>query len=339
MDEAWRTLIYVVLVFACVLAHEFGHVLTARSFGVVTPDVTLFPFGGLARLNTIPDVPYQEFLITAAGPAVNVVIAGALIVLAGADVTSDPLTVVTGSNVDLATRLATTNLFLAAFNLIPAFPMDGGRLLRAVLAWRLGFTRATELAARIGQWLAFVLAFIGIMGNPMLIIIAVFIYFAAGAEAQDASVRAFSSRIPVTRAMMTEYATLAPQSQLDDAVATLLRTSQRIIPVVDFGGRLAGVLELGDVVRALHQPATGGPVSDVMTRDIPTLDQGAVLSDAFRMLQEKSAPAVGIVDGSSRLVGLVTLETLGEMLMLHGASPAVFDRLQPRPWASSSSPQ
>lgn len=333
LNEAWRTLIYVVLVFGCVLLHEFGHVFVARAFGVTTPDVTLWPFGGIARLASIPEVPRQEFLIAIAGPAVNVAIAGLLILFAGAVTDPERLAAFTDDRVDLATRLTATNLLLAGFNLIPAFPMDGGRVLRAALSSRFGFARGTELAARLGQWIAFVMAFIGLLGNPMLIIIAIFIYFAAAAEAQDATVRGFSAGIPVSRAMMTTYSTLPVEATVADAVELLLRTSQRVIPVVDPAGRLAGTLEIAEVMRALHQSAAGS-ITGVMTTAIPTLDRSAALGDAFRLLQEKSAPAVAIVDSASRLVGLVTLETLGEMLMLHSASPSAFDRLQPRPWTS-----
>lgn len=334
LDEAWHTLVYVVLVFACVLAHEFGHILTARAFGIATPDVTLFPFGGVARLATIPEAPRQEFLITAAGPAVNVVIAGALILFAGAAMDPQKLTAVTDSQMDLVTKLAMTNLLLAAFNLIPAFPMDGGRLLRAALAVPLGFPRATQLAARIGQWIAFAMGFAGLFGNPMLIIIAIFIYFAAASESQATAVRSFSTGIPLTRAMMTEFTTLPAEASVASAVEAFLRTSQRAIPVVDTAGRIAGIVEIGDVVRAVQQPSPTANISDVMTRDIPTLGRDAELADAFRILQEKSSPAVAITDQASRLVGLVTLETLGEMLLLHEASPTVFDGLHAQPWGS-----
>lgn len=335
LDEASRTLIYVVLVFACVLAHEFGHILTARAFGIATPDVTLFPFGGVARLATIPEAPRQEFLITAAGPAVNVVIAGVLILFGGITVDPQKVVALTDGQMDLVTKLAMTNLLLAVFNLIPAFPMDGGRLLRAALAVPLGFPRATQLAARIGQWIAFAMGFAGLFGNPMLIVIAIFIYFAAASESQATAVRSFSAGIPLRRAMMTEFATLPTDAPVATAVETFLRTSQRAIPVVDTAGRIAGIVEIGDVVRAVQEPSSAPQISDVMTKDIPTIGQDAELGDAFRILQEKSAPAVAVVDRTSRLVGLVTLETLGEMLLLHEASPTVFDGFHVQPWGSA----
>src|ERR1700758_4738615 len=142
-EAAWGILMFMVLLFACVVAHEFGHILVARAFGVSTPDVTLLPIGGVARLERIPEEPYQEFLVAIAGPLVNVAIALGLIALAGADLKAGDLYTVESPHTSMIDRLAAVNLFLAVFNLIPAFPMDGGRVLRALLASRLGFTRAT----------------------------------------------------------------------------------------------------------------------------------------------------------------------------------------------------
>src|SRR5580704_11385072 len=182
-DEAWTGLLFMVLLFACVLAHEFGHIFTARAFGVATPDVTLLPIGGVARLERIPEEPRQEFLIAIAGPAVNVVIGFGLVLLAGAHLDPGALVSVDNAHISMVDRLAIVNLFLAVFNMIPAFPMDGGRVLRALLASRMGHTRATEVAAAVGQGVAFLLGFAGLFWNPMLIFIAVFVYLAASSEA------------------------------------------------------------------------------------------------------------------------------------------------------------
>src|SRR4030081_826483 len=168
-EAAVISLLFMLLLFACVLAHEFGHIFTARAFGVATPDVTLLPIGGLARLERIPEQPQEEFLIAIAGPLVNVAIAFGLVLLAGAHLNMGDLAMVESTKVSLIDRLAAVNLFLALFNMIPAFPMDGGRVLRALLATRLGFVRATEVAAMIGQGVAFVLGFVGLFYNPMLI--------------------------------------------------------------------------------------------------------------------------------------------------------------------------
>jgi Zn-dependent protease len=151
LPAAWGALVFVVLLFLCVLLHEFGHIFMARAFGVSTPDVILLPIGGVSRLERIPEKPSEEFLVAIAGPAVNVVIAVLLILFAGAKLGMDSLVSIENTSAGFIDRLAEVNLFLALFNLIPAFPMDGGRVLRALLATRFGYVRATEIAAAIGQ--------------------------------------------------------------------------------------------------------------------------------------------------------------------------------------------
>ena len=330
---AWTALLFVVLLFLCVLLHEFGHIFTARAFGVRTPEVILLPIGGVSRLERIPEKPSEEFLIAVAGPAVNIVITVALVFVGGASLSAEHLGVLESANVSMVDRLAVVNLFLAVFNLIPAFPMDGGRVFRALLATRLGYVHATEVAAAIGQWVAFVLGFLGLFGNPLLIFIAIFVYLAASAEAHLVAIRAMSRGVPVTAAMLTQFATLTPDEHIDTAVETLLRTSQGEFPVVDGVGRPLGVLARNDLIRALKERGAAGHVGDAMSADIPTVNNRSCLEDAFRLLQEKSVPAVGVVDADGRLVGLVTSETVGEMLMLHQAmKPGV----RIGPWESSS---
>ena len=217
---AWDSLVFMVLLFLCVLLHEFGHIFTARAFGVPTPYVTLLPIGGVAQLERIPEEPGQEFLIAIAGPLVNVVITILLVGFAGANLHSGA-TAVDNMHIPLIDRLAAVNLFLALFNMIPAFPMDGGRVLRALLATRFGYVRATEIAAAIGQFVAFALGFIGLMVNPILIFIAIFVYLAASSEAHMVALRAVSRGVPVSHAMVTHFETLKPEEHLDAAVQTL----------------------------------------------------------------------------------------------------------------------
>ena len=328
-EDAVASLLFMLLLFACVLAHEFGHIFTARAFGIATPDVTLLPIGGVARLERIPEEPREEFLIAIAGPLVNVAIAFGVVLLAGARLKAGYLTVMESPNVSLVDRLAAVNLFLALFNMIPAFPMDGGRVLRALLATRLGFLRATEIAAFIGQGVAFALGFIGLFYNPLLIFIAIFVYLAAAAGAHMVAMRAMSRGVPVSSAMMTHYTTLAPEALVEDAVQTLLRTSQSEFPVVDAIGKPVGLLGRSDLIRALKQLSPDARVGDSMTTTLPTIGYRQHLEDAFRLLQEKSAPAVAVVDAAGRLVGLVTPETVGKMLILHEALPRGM-RLRPR---------
>ncbi|KAF0120551.1 MAG: peptidase M50, partial [Methylocystaceae bacterium] len=180
------SLLFIVAIFVCVVLHEFGHIFMARRYGIVSPVITLLPIGGVADMESMPDKPRQELLIALAGPAVNLVIAALLILFLGAVDFSDAIQIGDPS-VNLLKRLAAVNIFLAAFNLIPAFPMDGGRVLRAALSIWIGKGRATRIAAQIGQGFAFLLGFLGLFGNPLLLFIAIFVYIAAAGEAQMTS--------------------------------------------------------------------------------------------------------------------------------------------------------
>jgi stage IV sporulation protein FB len=321
---AWSSTLFVVLIFGCVLLHEYGHILTARVFGVATPDVTLLPIGGVARLERIPEEPYQEFLVAIAGPAVNVVIAIALVLFGGAHLDPQYLAAVGSSGVSLVDRLAIVNVFLVLFNLIPAFPMDGGRVLRALLAIPLGFVRATQIAATIGQGLAFVFGIVGLFYSPILILIAVFVYLAASSEAHLVALRAMSRGVPVGAAMMTEFVTLSPDDTIEHAVETLLRTSQGEFPVIDAAGKPVGLLTRNDLIRAIKERGPEARVGDAMSPEVPTIGQRQCLDEAFKLLNEKQVPAVAVIAADGRLTGLVTSETIGEMIMLHNALPSGF---------------
>ncbi len=335
---AWNELAFVLLLFFCVLLHEFGHIFAARAFRVSTPDVTLLPIGGIARLEHIPEIPYQEFLIAIAGPVVNVVIALVLMFVGLSHVQLNIAMLENGA-VTLVDRLALFNLLIAAFNVIPAFPMDGGRVLRAALAANFGFERATTIAAGIGQWVAFVLGFVGLFFNPMLIFIAIFVYLAASAEAQSVALRGASHGVPVSAAMMTEFATLHEDASLEEAADTLLRTSQSEFPVVDEAGKLVGILGRNGLIEGLKREGWQARVSQTMTRGVPVISSRRFLDEAFRLLEENAAPAVGVADAKGKLVGLVTRETVGEMLMLRRSAPRGRSFKQASNKRSKSGPQ
>jgi stage IV sporulation protein FB len=212
------------------------------------------------------------------------------------------------------------NVILFAFNLIPAFPMDGGRILRALLAFRMGRQRATEIAARIGQGLAFVFGFWGLMSaNAILVFIAIFIYLAASGEAGEASLRAASRRVPVDRAMVRVFESLGTQATVDEATDALLRTTQHEFPIVDGGGRLRGFISRNAMITALKASGPATPVIDVMTRDVPTVRTGQSLEMAIRLMQEQQATEVGVLDAGGRLVGYVSRENLAEFMMIEDA--------------------
>jgi len=314
------TVLFVVAVFTCVVLHELGHALAARRYGIATPDITLLPIGGLARLSRMPDRPAEEIVIAIAGPLVNVVIAAVLLLALGARIDLAAMTSIEDAGPGFLARLAAVNVILVVFNLIPAFPMDGGRVLRALLATRLGRRRATAIAAQIGQALAFVFGFLGLMrGNAILVFIAIFIYLAAAAEAGDVSLREAARRLPVDRAMIRAFESLGPGASVGDAADALLRTTQHEFPVVDGGGRLRGFLGRGAMIAALKATGPGTPVLDVMARDGPTVRSGQSLELAIRLMQEHQATEIGVLGPDDRLLGYVSRENLAEFMMIEDA--------------------
>jgi Zn-dependent protease/CBS domain-containing protein len=312
--------IFVLLLFLCVVLHEFGHALAAKSFGINTPDITLLPIGGVARLERMPEEPKQELLIAVAGPAVNVVIALGLFV-AGGSFINPFVNPAAPERVGLVSQLLIINVLLVAFNLLPAFPMDGGRVLRALLATRMSYARATQIAATVGQGFAFVFGFIGLIWNPFLIFIALFVYIGASQEAALAQMKDVSRRFPVSSAMVREFRTLPEDATLEEAVDALLATSQHDFPVVDETGNVAGVLTRHDLIAALRKNDPALRVGDVMRRNIPTVTTGTRFEEAFRIMQECNCPAVPVLDSMKRLVGLLTPENVTELMMVQSAMP------------------
>jgi Zn-dependent protease/CBS domain-containing protein len=321
---AWEGVAFILAIFACVVLHEFGHIAAARYFGIKTPDITLLPIGGVARLERMPEEPGQEFVIAVAGPLVNVVIAALIFVALGGSAGIEQMAQVEDPRGGFLVRLAGVNVFLVLFNMIPAFPMDGGRVLRAALASRMSWARATQIAASIGQGLAFVFGFVGLFYNPFLIFIGIFVYLAAAAEAQDAQIRDVAASVLVGDVMVTDFVRLEGTANMDQAIEALLATTQREFPVVDSAGRLEGLLTRDDMIRALKETGPGAPVASAMRTDIPSIHSRRSLSEGLRMMQQKNVPAIAVTDGASRLVGLMTYETIGEMMMVRAAVPEGF---------------
>jgi Zn-dependent protease/CBS domain-containing protein len=315
--------------------HEFGHVFAARAYGIRTSDVTLLPIGGIASLERMPEKPGQEIIVALAGPAVNVVIAFGLAFFLGANLDLTHMARLGLDPSTLVQDIAVANLWLCLFNLIPAFPMDGGRVLRALLAIRLGYTRATRAAATIGQGLAFVFALLGLLGpNPMLILIAVFIFLAASGEAGYVQAREYTRGYLASHAMITAYQTLGPSAVADDATALLLRTTQQEFPVVDGAGVMRGILTRDALISALQKSGGTTPVLEIMDRDIPMVPENACLDNVFERLQRSAARLVGVVDPSGRLVGYITAENLSELIMIQSSrasgprAPAARSKMQ-----------
>ncbi len=318
----WAAVLFVSLLFGCVVLHEFGHILAARRYGIRTPEVTLYPIGGVANLERIPDNPRQELVVALAGPAVNLVIAAILVVGLGATLDpSDLARLQEPGHERLAARLAGANLFLALFNMIPAFPMDGGRVLRALLAMRMGTVKATRVAASIGQALAVALGFAGFFGNPILIFIAIFVYMAAGAEAEAVAFKSATAGVTAADAMVTRYASLPLTATVADAVECLLRTTQEEFPVVDGWGRPTGILTRPDLIAALRDRGETTAIIDVMAAPSDPLRAGDALEKALEALRVSGRQALPVVDADGRLVGLLTNANVAEMMMIRAARP------------------
>ncbi len=303
---------FVVLVFACVVLHELGHAFVARRYGVRTRDITLLPIGGVARLQRMPTSPRAEIAIAAAGPAVNLAIALALAAaLSAADV---PLAVLPHDEASLLQSLFAVNLALALFNLIPAFPMDGGRMLRAALALRLGQLRATTTAARIGQTIAAVFAVVGVFFNPLLILIAVFVWFGAAMEAADAQLRAALGRVRLADALIRDFRVLAPDDPLARAVELTLTGTQKDFPVLA-DGRLVGLLTQRALLEALRRRGATAAVAEAMR---PAFARAALrdsLDDVWRALSDGDEHLVPVLD-DGRLVGLIDADNLVELVRI-----------------------
>jgi Zn-dependent protease len=331
-EDAVSGLIFITALFAIVVLHELGHALTARRFGIRTRDITLLPIGGVARLERMPEDPKQELLVALAGPAVNVVLAGILflVLMAGRGMAGLSEVALVGGN--FVSKLMWINVALAVFNLLPAFPMDGGRVLRALLATRLEYARATRLAASIGQGMALLFGFFGLFYNPLLVFIALFVWIGAGQEAGLVEVKSALGAVPVGRLMITDFRTLSPQDTLRHTVEQILAGCQQDFPVVQHG-ELVGVLTRGDLLKGLASGGESAQVADHMQRDFRTARPADLAENVLHRLENCRCRSLPVLDNGS-LAGIVTLENLGEYLMiqsaLHGQQPS-YTQYPPNP--------
>ena len=311
--------LFVLALFACVLAHEFGHALAARRYGIRTPDITLLPIGGMARLERMPETPKHEIIMALAGPAVNVVIFLVLVLALGARIDPETLGQIDQPAVGFLTRLAMVNLFLAVFNMIPAFPMAGGRVLRAALSLTMDRVRATRAAATAGQGVAFVFGFWGLSsGNPVLVLIAFFVFIAANAEAQDVAMRAISRSLMARDAMITQFESLAPTDHVEAASTALIRTTQHEFPVITPDGALHGFVTRNAIFGAvMEEGGRNKPVTEIMEVDIPRKELGTGLEEVLNALHA-GTPAVAICQKDGQMLGYVTRENVGELMVIKG---------------------
>jgi stage IV sporulation protein FB len=326
--------LFFVAFFLCIVLHEFGHITMARRFGVRTPDVILLPIGGVARLERIPEAPRQELLVALAGPAVTVAIIVVLlaIALATGESAAGILETAQGwvqalagrsegpADVTFLVQLLILNAAVLAFNLIPAFPLDGGRVLRALLAGRLGLARGTRIAGAIGQMFALALGVAGfILPQPIWLLVAFFIFLGAGSEASAVATRLAGRGLTVSQMMVTDFRTIPVYASLQQAVDLLLAGEQREFPVVDNLGRTEGILTRDNLIRGLTRLGPGGTVGEAMTGAVPAVPPTLGFQEALDRLRASGLPALPVVDASGALVGLLTRDNITDLLLVRGA--------------------
>jgi len=314
LPAAVNGIFFILLLFGCVVLHELGHALTARRFGIQTRNIVLLPIGGVASLEKMPDDPKEEILVALAGPAVNIVIAGLLWL------SVNPVAVhlqegpVQGG---ILQNLLVLNLFLAVFNLLPAFPMDGGRVLRALLSFWMDKPRATRTAATVGQMLALWLGFMGLFYNPILVFIALFVWIGAAAEAGSEEIKSLLHKSTLRGAVITHFETLAPDDALTRAIALTLDTTQKEFPVME-NGQVVGVLTQEDLLRGLKEEGAQAPVSRYMQTEVETAGIDEPLDRVLERLQHCGCRLLAVTDGG-RLAGIVNLDNLMELIRIKTA--------------------
>ena len=316
MPAAVNGIFFILLLFGCVVLHELGHALTARRFGIQTRNIVLLPIGGVASLEKMPDDPREEILVALAGPAVNVVIAGLLWLW----LSVNPVAVhlqegpVQGG---ILQNLLVLNIFLAVFNLLPAFPMDGGRVLRALLSFWMDKPRATRTAATVGQMLALWLGFMGLFYNPILVFIALFVWIGAAAEAGSEEIKSLLHQSTLRGAVITHFETLAPDDALSRAIALTLDTTQKEFPVME-DGVIVGVLTQEDLLRGLKEEGAQAPVSRYMQTDVETAEIDEPLDQVLERLQHCGCRLLAVIE-NGRLAGIVNLDNLMELIRIETA--------------------
>jgi Zn-dependent protease len=314
---AVRGVVFILALFGIIVLHELGHALAARRYGIPTRDITLLPIGGVARLERMPEDPKQELVVAIAGPLVNVVIAAAIYLWtrlgSGLAEVSDASRVGGG----FLSQMFYVNVALVVFNLLPAFPMDGGRVLRALLAMRLDYVQATQIAANIGQAMAILFALLGLFSNPFLLFIALFVWLGASQEASMVQMRSALTGIPVKRAMITDFRTLRSDDPLSAAVGHLVAGFQQDFPVID-GEQLVGIVTRDDLAKGLAQLGAEGRIHEIMQRDFVTVSPNDMLQSAFATLQDCNCHTLPVVQ-DGRLLGMMTSDNLAEVLMIREA--------------------
>nr|MBI1231748.1 CBS domain-containing protein [Cytophagales bacterium] len=313
-DTAW-SLLFILAIFLCVILHEFGHALTAQKYGIQTRDIILLPIGGLARLERIPEDPRQELQVALAGPLVNVVIfffLSIIIYLAGIQLELAEDTHVDGETILLF--LASANLFLALFNLLPAFPMDGGRVLRALLSLRMPRVKATQIAGGLGQFMGIAFVFFGLFYNPILVLIGIFIFLGAQAEVTHTTQNALLKGFSVQDVVMRTFPIIAFDAPLSKAIEKLLEGQSTHFVVVKDDAPI-GTLSREDIMRGLKEGGESTAVENVANLSPLKLSAYDPLENAYKTMST-GTKKVALVFEENLFLGMIDLENISEFIMV-----------------------
>lgn len=316
----------IIMLFICVVIHEMAHSKMAQHFGAGVASITLLPIGGVSQLKSMPEEPKKELLVSVVGPLSNVVIAALLAVVwlllpnrvsltsMSADELLNFLTSV--SLQGFITYMLVINIMLALFNLVPAFPLDGGRVLRSILAMFMPSIQATRIAKTIGQGLALAFGVAGVFAqNPIWVVIAVFIFFGASQEGSGAEMKNILTRLTVRQALTGKHDVVKPDTPLGDVVNIALHSYQEDFPVLGNKGQLVGLLTRGNLLAGLHKLGSDAPVREVMEKEFPTVSPDADFAEVFEKMNESRLKAIPVVD-NSYFLGIITLEHLSEVFNL-----------------------
>jgi len=313
-EKALMSVLFICAVFACVLIHELGHSLVARHFGIQAKSITLLPIGGIAAMDEMPEKPAQEITMTLIGPFINLAIAGILYLFAGswAGITAPNLYPV--NTHDFLTGLIGVNIILAGFNLIPAFPMDGGRALRGFLAMRMSYVKATSLSVSIGQAISMVFIFYGIFFNFWLALIGIFLIIGAGSEKRHVLLSSLLRGVEVQEAMTTEFHSLKPDDLLSRVLEQAYHVCQDDFPVIGESG-IQGIITRSGLLAAVHEKGLGVPVSEVMDRDYAKVNSRASLDDVYRLMLTTNKTVAAVIDGDY-FSGILSLDGISRYFMI-----------------------
>ena len=310
----------IIAVFCFVTLHELSHSLVAKRFGVKVKEITLLPIGGVASMTKMPEKPYQEFLISLAGPMMNIAVVVVfflpLYFILGPEVLFHPLSVKT-LPLTIA-HIYWINLILAVFNLIPAFPMDGGRILRSILAQKMGYQKATKIAVNFGHIFALIFGYIGLVnGHIILILIAVFIYMAASSEGLQVEIREILKKFKIKDIISTQYLTLEKNATLSKVLELIFHSHQEDFPILE-DGKIIGFVTRKDIINGMHQFGVSTEVSKIMRKKFPVLHESDSLDKAQTIMQENNMRALPVVR-SQNLIGIVTIEDISRVYSVMSA--------------------